>query len=130
LLFKKNKEIVKDKIPFRFVTSFDMATVTPKLYMLQYEYVENMLEKRAPFRAEHLALFGQQVQKGNVVLGGMLDYPPTGAAVIFRHLTSNDIEQFIQQEPYVINKLVTKYSIKPYIATSGDDLLKDDLLKM
>lgn len=107
-----------------------MTTVTPKLYVLQYEYVENMLDRRTPFREGHLALFGQQVQNGNVVLGGMIDYPPTGALVIFRHLTPNDIEQIVQQDPYVTNKLVTNYRIKPYIATSGDNLLKDDFLKI
>lgn len=107
-----------------------MATITPKLYVLQYEYVENILEKRAPFREAHLAVFGKQVQAGNIIIAGAVDHPPTGALTIFRHLTPNDIEQIIQQDPYVINGLVTKHTIKPFIAVTGDDLLKDDLLKI
>ncbi len=107
-----------------------MATITPKLYILQYEYVENVLEKRAPYREAHLALFGKQVQNGNVIIGGAIDHPPTGAVTVFRNLMPNDIEQFVQQDPYVINGLVTKYTIKPYIAVTGDASLQDDFIKI
>ncbi len=107
-----------------------MATVTPKLYILQYDYVDNVLEKRAPYREAHLAVFGKQVQSGNVILGGAIDHPPTGAIMIFRNLTPDDIEQVVQQDPYVANGIVTKYTIKPYIAVAGDPLLKDDLVKI
>jgi len=107
-----------------------MASVTPKLYVLQYDYVENVLEKRAPYREAHLAAFGKQVQNGNLILGGVINYPPTGALIIFRNLTVDDIEQFVQQDPYVINGIVTKYTIQPYIATTGDALLKDDFVKI
>jgi len=107
-----------------------MTTVTPKLYILQYEYVENVLEKRAPYREAHLAGFLKQVQDGNLIIGGAVDHPPTGALSVFRNLTANDIEQFVQQDPYVINGIVTKYTIKPYIAVTGDPTLKDDLIKI
>jgi uncharacterized protein YciI len=107
-----------------------MATVTPKLFILQYEYVENVLEKRAPYREAHLAVFGKQIQDGNVIIGGTIDYPPKGALSIFRNLTSEDIEQIVQQDPYFINGIVTKYTIKPYIAVIGDDSLKNDLIKI
>jgi len=106
-----------------------MASVTHKLYVLQYDYVENALEKRAPHREAHLAHIGKQVQHGNVVLGGAVDHPPTGALVVFRNLTADDIEQIVQQDPYVINGVVTKYTIKPYIPAVGDVLLKDDFVK-
>ena len=106
-----------------------MAQITPKLYILQYEYVENALEKRAPFRPAHLAYFAKQDATGNVVLGGAIDHPPTGALTIFRNITAEDIEQIAQQDPYVINGIVTKYTVKPYIAVGGDPLLKDDLIQ-
>ncbi len=107
-----------------------MATVTPKLYVLQYEYVENVLEKRAPFREAHLAVFGKQVQDGNIVIGGTINYPPTGAMTIFRNLTSDGVDEIVKQDPYYINGLVTNYTIKPYIAVVGDDVLKNDLIKV
>jgi len=107
-----------------------MASITPKLYVLHYDYVENALEKRAPYREGHLAVLGKQVQNGNVIISGALDHPPTGALIIFRNLTPKDIEEIVQQDPYVINGIVTKYTIKPFIAVIGDNSLKDDLIKI
>jgi uncharacterized protein YciI len=133
ILFFSLKKNIRLKTLFigKFVyIDFLMASITPKLYILQYEYVKNVLEKRAPYRQDHLTHFGKQVQSGNVILGGAVDNPPTGALMIFRTIKSDEIEEFAQQDPYVINGIVTKYTIKPYIAVMGDALLKDDILKL
>ncbi len=106
------------------------STLTPKLHALQYEYVADVLEKRKPYREAHLTHIGKQVESGNVVLGGAVGNPPTGALIILRNLSSNDVEQFVQHDPYVINGIVTKYTIKPYIAVVGDSLLKNDITKI
>ena len=107
-----------------------MATITPKLYVLQYEFVENALEKRAPFREAHLVIFRKQVESGNVIIGGAVEHPPTGSITIFRNLKADEIEQVVQQDPYVINGIVKNYTIKPYIAVAGDPVLNDDLIKI
>ncbi len=105
-------------------------TIEPKLYALQYEYVGDSLEKRKPHRPAHLALVAKQVEKGNLILGGALNNPPTGGLLIFRNVTPNDIEQFVKEDPYMVNGVVVKYSISPYMAVVGDALLKDDLVKI
>lgn len=106
------------------------ATIQPKLYVLQYDYVANALEKRQPHRQAHLALINKQVEKGNVILGGAVNNPPTGGLLIFRNLTAQEIEQIVQQDPYVVNGVVEKYSIKPYMAVTGDAVLQNDLIKI
>lgn len=106
------------------------GTLQPKLYVLQYDYVVDALEKRKPHREAHLAMIGKQQEKGNVVLAGAVDNPPTGGLLIFRNLSPTDIEQLAQQDPYVINGVVKKYTVKPYMAVVGDDLLNNDLLKI
>ena len=115
---------------FRKTLTTNNEKVTPKLYALQYEYVTNALEKRKPYREAHLAFIRKQVEKGNVILGGAIGDPPTGALTIFRNLSANDIEQFVRQDPYVINDIVTKYTIKPYMAIIGDVLLKNDFINI
>ena len=107
-----------------------IATIKSKLYVLQYDYVDDAFEKRKPHREAHLALIGKQVEKGNVILAGAVDNPPTGGLLIFRNLSQNDIEQLAQQDPYVVNGVVKKYTIKPYMAVIGDDLLNNDLIKI
>lgn len=106
------------------------SSLQPKLYVLQYDYVADALEKRKPYRENHLALINSQAEKGNVVLAGAVGNPPTGGLLIFRNLTPNDIEQVAQKDPYVVNGVVEKYSIKPYIAVVGDSLLSNDLIKV
>lgn len=39
------------------------------LWMLQYHYVPDILEKRTPHRAEHLAGLNQAASEGTLVLG-------------------------------------------------------------
>jgi uncharacterized protein YciI len=107
-----------------------MASVTPKLYALKYEYVENIVEKRTPYREAHIAHFMKQVQNGNIILGGSIDQPPTAGLTIVRNLTEKEVEQIAKQDPYVINGLVTKYTIKPFLAVVGDNLLKGDLVQI
>jgi uncharacterized protein YciI len=50
--------------------------------------------------------------------------------LIGRNLSPNDLEQFVQQDPFYINGVVEKYTIKPYMAASGDALLNNDLIKI
>jgi uncharacterized protein YciI len=107
-----------------------MASVTPKLYLLKYDYVENGAEKRKLYREAHSAHLQKQVNNGNIILAGIVDYLPTGAVLVFRNLTPNDIEQYAKQDPFVINGIVTKYTIKPYLAVTGDPSLKNDFVSL
>ena len=104
------------------------GAIQPKLYVLQYEYGADALEKRKPHRTAHLAHIGKQAEKGNIVLAGAVDNPPTGGLLILRNVTPNEIEQIAKEDPYVINGVVQKFTVKPYLAVVGDALLKNDLI--
>ncbi|CAF0963803.1 unnamed protein product [Adineta ricciae] len=106
------------------------TAITPKLHILHYDYVENVVEKRKPYREAHLAFIRKQVESGNVILGGAAGNPPSEAFLIFRNLSSKQIEEVAQRDPYVVNGIARKYSVKPYMAVVGDDLLKNDLIKI
>ena len=106
------------------------GAIQPKLYVVQYDYVENLLEKRKPYRTSHLAHIGKQMEQGNVVLAGTVGNPPTEGLMIFRNLTSTEVEQLAQEDPYVINGVVKKFTVKPYLAVVGDALLKNDLINI
>jgi uncharacterized protein YciI len=106
------------------------ASVKPKLYVLQYDYVADVFEKRKPYRQAHFAMVRKEIEKGNVILAGAVDNPPTGGLFIFRNLSPNDIENLAQRDPYVVNGVVKKYTIKPYMAVLGDNLLNNDLINI
>jgi uncharacterized protein YciI len=53
-------------------------------YLLFYDYVENIVERRAPYREAHLKLAREWLDRGEVVMGGAYADPVDGAAPLFR----------------------------------------------
>ena len=53
-------------------------------YLLLYDYVENVVERRAPHREAHLALAREALARGELLLGGALADPVDGAVLLFR----------------------------------------------
>jgi len=84
--------------------------ITPH-WLLQYTYTDNVLEKRVPHRPDHLKLAGEFKKAGKMVMGGALG-DLTGATVIFRN--KEDAEEFVAQDPYVKNGIVTDYVVKEW----------------
>jgi len=68
------------------------ATLQPKIYVLQYDFVTDSLEKRKLHLEAHLALIDKQIKTGNIVLAGPLGNPPTGGLLIGRNLSPNDLK--------------------------------------
>ncbi len=83
-------------------------------YALFYDYVEDVVERRAPLRADHLALIGQYKEDGKVVAGGALGKPPTGALIVFSVDDPAEVEAFVTADPYVLGGIVTGHRIMPW----------------
>lgn len=75
-------------------------------YLLLYDYVEDILERRAPYREEHLERIRAGRDAGEVAMAGPLGDPPRGAAIVFRGVDEEAVEQFARQDPYVRAGLV------------------------
>jgi uncharacterized protein YciI len=82
--------------------------------MLQYEYVPDVVERRAPHREEHLRLLRLLKEAGRLLMAGALGDPPTGAAIVFVTEDPADVEAFVAADPYVANGLVTSWRILPW----------------
>ena len=66
-------------------------------YILFYEVVENYVERRAEFRAQHLA---------------------DGAVLVFR--SAKAAEDFARDDPYVRNGLITAWRVRAWNTVIGD----------
>lgn len=88
------------------------------LKLLIYDYVEDIVEKRAPHRPAHLELVGGWVEDGRVVGGGATGDPPSGALIVFRE--SGSPEEFVELDPYVREGLVTAWRVEPWTVVTGD----------
>jgi len=81
-------------------------------HLLLYDYVPDMAERRGPYREAHLRRIRAGQDEGRIVMAGALGDPPHGAAIVFKGATGQEIEQFVQDDPYVEADLVTKWYIE------------------
>lgn len=89
-------------------------------YILFYKTVENYIEKRAPFREEHLALARQALENGELVLGGALSDPADGAVLVFKGDSRTVAESFAQNDPYVKNGLIPEWNVREWNVVIGN----------
>jgi hypothetical protein len=82
--------------------------------ILYYDYVPDVLERRAPHREAHLARIGEWVSGGGLLMAGALGEPPSGAAFVFGDVPEADIERFADGDPYTAAGLVTARRIVPW----------------
>jgi uncharacterized protein len=78
-------------------------------YILFYDYVSDILERRAPHRDAHLAQIRAAKDDGRILLAGPLGDPPHGAAIVFKERAA--AEAFPETDPYVANGLVTDWQV-------------------
>lgn len=91
-------------------------------FLLLYDYVENVVERRAPYREAHLALAREYVARGELVLGGAFADPVDGAALVFKAGDRAKVEEFVRRDPYVVNGLVTQWRIREWTVVVGTAL--------
>jgi uncharacterized protein len=90
-------------------------------YLLFYDVVEDYVERRKPFRDEHLALGKEFHDRGELVQGGALANPVDGAVLLFRAESPDVVTAFVKADPYVQNGLVTRWRIREWTAVIGDE---------
>lgn len=95
--------------------------MTYMYYLLFYKTVENYVERRAPYRAEHLKLARRAADEGQLVMGGALADPADGAVLVFRGDGPQAAEAFAKNDPYVQNGLIREWSVRPWTVVIGGD---------
>jgi len=88
-------------------------------FVLLYDYVPDVLEKRTPYRPDHLALAKEAHEAGKLVFAGAFDPPTDGALFIFKAVSAAEVEDFVRRDPYVKNGVVTGWRVKPWTVVIG-----------
>jgi uncharacterized protein len=81
-------------------------------HLLLYDYVEEMRERRGPYRELHLARIEAEREAGRLVMAGALGDPPRGAAIVFRSVERDAVERFAREDPYVQAGLVPRWHVE------------------
>jgi uncharacterized protein YciI len=91
-------------------------------YILFYKTIDNYVERRAPFRGEHLSLAQQALDNGSLLMAGALAEPADGAVLVFKGDSPAVAEDFVTNDPYVKNGLITEWKIRPWIVVIGGEV--------
>lgn len=83
-------------------------------YLLEYQLVDDYLERRGEFRAEHLRLAQDALDQQQLLLGGALADPADRAVLVWTVEDPAVVERFAEADPYVRNGLVTAWSVRPW----------------
>jgi uncharacterized protein YciI len=86
------------------------ATMPAMAAILFYDYVPDIVEKRAPFRDAHLAALNALFAEGRLSMAGAYMDPTDGAAIVFSDVAT--AQAFPPTDPYVINGLVTHWHVR------------------
>ena len=98
-----------------------MLVLTALHYLLIYDVVADYVQRRTPFRQEHLGLAREAVARGELVLGGALAHPADGAVLLFKGDSPAAAEAFARADPYVQNGVVTRWRVREWTTVIGRD---------
>ena len=88
-------------------------------YVLLYDYVKDVAERRTPFRQTHLGMLGKLKDEGKVLMAGAWSDPLDGAAFVFKGPDKSVVEDFVRVDPYVANGLVTQWRVREWNVVVG-----------
>lgn len=89
--------------------------------MLQYDVVDNYVERRAPYRDQHLKLAQEAHRRGELLLAGAFADPADGAALVFKVDDVSLVERFVAVDPYVKAGLVKSWKARKWAVVVGGD---------
>jgi uncharacterized protein len=87
-----------------------------QLHILFYEYVPDVVERRAPHREGPLALIRRWYDEGRIVMAGGLGDPPHAGLIVLRvEDPQAAAEEFVAEDPYQPAGLVTSWRVEPFL---------------
>jgi uncharacterized protein YciI len=89
-----------------------------RFFALFYLVVDRFIERRGPYREEHLRLVRDLHGLGEIVMAGALG-EPDGGLLVFRN--QGMAERFAEDDPYVLNGLVVRWFVRPWNVVAGPE---------
>jgi uncharacterized protein len=81
-------------------------------HILFYDYVDDLLERRAPFREAHLEAIRGGRERGQITLAGAIGDPPHGGVIVFQGVSPQEIDAYARRDPYMEAGLIRDYRIE------------------
>ena len=105
-------------------SSASSATPATGYFVLQYDYVSDILEKRDPFRAGHLGAAKKMAEDGKMIVAGAYTDPVDGATFCFKGVSREEVQAYVDADPYTQAGLIKDYRIRGWNVVAGSILDK------
>ena len=89
------------------------------IHILTYTFTPNYLEERTPYRSNHFEHLKPYINKGELLLGGAIESDNPQGVLVFDNLKREEIEQFANTDPYIINRIAIFYKIEKWNVVAG-----------
>ena len=90
-------------------------------YALIYYLIDDYISRRTQFRDTHLKMAKEANDRGELILAGAFSEPTDKALLVFKIPDKSVIEDFVTNDPYVKNGLVTKWEIRKWTVVIGNE---------
>lgn len=91
-----------------------------KHFLLFYDYVADVLERRGQFRGPHLQYAWAAAERGELIVGGAFADPVDGAVLLFKGDDRKVAEDFARADPYVAAGLVERWHVREWTTVVGE----------
>jgi len=88
-------------------------------FMLFYKTVDNYVERRKPYRDEHLGYAEAALGRGELLMAGALGEPADTALLVFKTESRAAVEDFARNDPYVKAGLILEWTVRPWTVVIG-----------
>lgn len=88
-------------------------------YALLYYADGDFVDRRAPYREEHLKLAVEAHKRGELVLAGALTDPLDRALLVFQGESPDVARSFAEKDPYVRSGVVKRWEVRPWKVVVG-----------
>lgn len=89
-------------------------------WLLRYDVTDDYVERRVPYRADHLAHARAAHDRGELLLAGALADPADGAVLVFRTDSPEPVKAFARNDPYVLEGVVTSWTVRRWTVVVGE----------
>jgi uncharacterized protein YciI len=86
---------------------------------LQYDLVDDYLERRGEYRDEHLGLARVAHERGDLALAGAFTDPTDTALLVWSTEDRAVVAAFAEADPYVVNGLVRSWRVREWNVVVG-----------
>lgn len=90
-------------------------------YTLSYQLADDYMTKREPVRGLHFDHITPYHEARKLIYGGAYDDPAEGALLIFQVNDQQEVVDFAQRDPYVLNGVVTSYQVRRWNVAIGHE---------